>query len=430
MGTEPTIVIVGAGQAGATAAKALRRGGHTGRLVLIGDEGEWPYERPPLSKNYLRGRSERDKLLIHPPGWYAAHRVELHRRTRVTGIDRATHRVSCDAGEPIHYDKLLLATGASPRALHVPGADPHRVFGIRRIEDTEQLRATWRSASRVAIVGAGWIGLEVAAAARQAGLDVTVLEAAELPLARVLGREVAEVFADLHRRHGVDLRLGVQVSRIVGDRAGLATAVVLGDGDQVDADVVVVGVGASPNTELAERAGLMVDNGIRVDEHLRSSDPDIYAAGDVANAFHPLLGTHIRVEHWANAVNQATVAARAMLGGDDSYDRMPYFYSDQYELGMEYSGYVEPGGYDQVVFRGDKDALTFIAFWLKERRVVAGMNVNVWDQNDVIHALVRSPSQVDPAALADEGRSLEDTLAGSMPAPGPCAGRSMPDTIT
>lgn len=411
METEQTFVIIGAGLAGAKTAEALRDQGYDGGIVLIGDEAERPYERPPLSKDYLQGKSEKEKIYVHPGGWYAEHHVDMQCGIRVTGIDPAAHQVIRDSGEPLHYDKLLLATGSSPRILSLPGANPERVFMLRRVEDCEQLKAAFTTASRVAIVGAGWIGLEVAAAARAAGVEVIVLETEELPLLRVLGREVAAVFADLHRHHGVDLRCGVHVKQIAGDDPARATGVLLAEGTHIEADMVVVGIGAIPNTQLAEAAGLLVDNGVQVDEHLRTSDPDIYAAGDVANQFHPTLGKHIRVEHWANALNQPAIAAKSMLGIDAAYDLLPYFYSDQYELGMEYSGYVEPGGYDEVVFRGDKDTLEFIAFWMKDHKVLAGMNVNIWDETDHIRALIESAQQIESARLADTRTALTDMMS-------------------
>jgi 3-phenylpropionate/trans-cinnamate dioxygenase ferredoxin reductase subunit len=284
------------------------------------------------------------------------------------------------------------------------------VLYLRSVQDSDRLKAAFGAASRVAVVGGGWIGLETAAAARSAGADVTVLEAAELPLLRVLGREVAEVFASLHRDHGVEIRTTVQVAEITG-AGGRADGVLLGDGSRVAADVVVVGVGITPNTQLATQAGVKVENGVVVDERLRSSDPDIYAAGDVACAFHPLLGRHIRVEHWANALNQPLIAARAMLGQDVEYDRVPYFYTDQFDLGMEYSGHVDPGGYDRVVFRGDVPGREFLAFWVGDGRVLAGMNVNIWDVNDKIAALVRAGKPVEAARLADPDVPLE-ALAG------------------
>ncbi|MFK4688157.1 NAD(P)/FAD-dependent oxidoreductase [Streptomyces pristinaespiralis] len=403
-------VIVGAGLAGAKAAQTLREEGFDGPLVLIGAESEHPYERPPLSKGYLLGKEERDTVYVHPPRWYAENRVDLRLGTAVTAVDPAAHEVTLADGSRIGYAKLLLTTGSSPRRLTVPGAGLDGVLYLRRLADSDRIKEAFSAASRVAVIGAGWIGLETAAAARAAGAEVTVLEAAELPLLRVLGREVSQIFAELHTDHGVDLRCGVQVAGITG-AGGRADGVLLADGSRVDADVVVVGVGITPDTGLAAAAGLETDNGIRVDSRLCTSDPDIHAAGDVACAFHPLLGKHIRVEHWANALNQPQTAARAMLGQDVTYDRVPYFFTDQYDLGMEYTGYVEPGGYDQVVFRGRTEAREFIAFWLAGGRVLAGMNVNVWDVTDPIRALVTSAQPVDAARLADPGVPLTDLLA-------------------
>ncbi|MFC8452826.1 NAD(P)/FAD-dependent oxidoreductase [Kitasatospora sp. NPDC057223] len=406
-GTDRAFVIVGASLAGAKAAEALREAGHDGPVVLVGDEHERPYERPPLSKGYLLGTSEREKIYVHPPQWYAEHDVTLRLGLAVTAISPTAHTVTLADGSRIPYAKLLLATGSSPRRLPVPGSDHAGVFYLRRVGDSERLKEVLRPRARIVVVGAGWIGLETAAAARAAGAEVTVLESAELPLLRVLGREVAEVFAGLHRDNGVDLRFGVQVQELTGGADGV-TGVRLGDGSTVAADAVIVGIGITPNTALAEAAGLDVDNGVRTDERLRTSVPDVFAAGDVANAFHPLLGRHIRVEHWANALNQPQTAARSMLGQDAVYDRVPYFFSDQYDLGMEYTGYVEPGGYDRVVFRGDVAGREFIAFWLSGGRVLAGMNVNVWDVTDPVRELVRSGRTVDPAALADPARPLAE----------------------
>jgi len=402
-------VIVGASLAGAKAAQTLREEGFDGSIVLIGEEAERPYERPTLSKDFLQGKSERESIYVHPQTWYEDHNVELRLGVAVVGIDREQHEVTMADGEQLGYDKLLLTTGSSPRRLTVPGADLGGVLYLRRVQDSERLKSTLAAAARIVIVGAGWIGLETAAAARAADVEVTVLETAALPLLRVLGREVAQVFADLHRAHGVDLRFGAQLAEITGSD-GHADGVRLADGTHVDADAVVVGVGITPNSQLAESAGIEVDNGVLVDASLRSSDPDVYAAGDVANALHPLYGKHIRVEHWANALNQPQAAAKAMLGQSVAYERVPYFYSDQYDLGMEYTGYVEPDAYDQVVFRGDTDGREFIAFWLAEGRVLAGMNVNVWDVTDQIQALVRSGTQVDADELADPQTPLDSLL--------------------
>lgn len=417
MTTEPqTFLIVGAGLAGATAAEALRTQGFTGRIVLIGEETERPYNRPPLSKDYLQGKSEKDKVYVHPPQWYAEHDVELRLGTRVTNLDLAAHHVSVAGGVRIGYDKLLLATGSSPRRLRVPGAELDGVFYLRRLADCDAIKAVLATGGRVAIIGAGWIGLETAGAARAAGCEVTVIEMAELPLFAVLGRELAEIYAALHRKHGVVLRLGAEVAEITG-KDGVATGVRLGGGDVIDADAVVVGIGIIPNTELAEAAGLRVDNGVVVDEHLATSDPDVVAAGDVANAYYPHLETHLRLEHWSAALNQPPVAAATMLGRDAAYDRVPYFYSDQYEMGMEYSGYVEKGNYDEVVFRGDVSKGEYIAFWLREARVLAGMNVNVWDVTDSIAALVRSGRPVDSARLVNPNVPLDEVAGGDTAAP-------------
>ena len=403
---DTTHLIVGASLAGAKAAETLRGEGFDGPLVMVGAERERPYERPPLSKDYLLGKAERETVYVHPQQWYAEHQVDLRLGVTVTGIHPSAHEVSLADGSRIGYAKLLLATGSSPRRPSVPGAGLDGVLYLRTVGDSDRIKAALQSSSRVAVVGAGWIGLETAAAARAAGLAVTVLEMAELPLLRVLGREVAQVFATLHQENGVDLRCGVQVAEITGS-GGRADGVLLTDGSRIEADVVIVGVGITPNSQLASAAGLEASNGIRVDAQLRSSDPDIYAAGDVANAFHPLLGKHIRVEHWANALHQPQTAARAMLGQDVAYDRVPYFFTDQYDLGMEYSGYVEPDGYDEVVFRGDAGQREFIAFWLSGGRVLAGMNVNIWGVNDAIQGLVRAGQPVGKDALQDPDRPLE-----------------------
>jgi 3-phenylpropionate/trans-cinnamate dioxygenase ferredoxin reductase subunit len=403
-------VIVGAGLAGAKAAEALRKQGFDGRLVMLGAEHHAPYERPPLSKDYLIGKAPREKVFTHPLQWYAEQDVDLRAGQLVIGLDRAARSVELADGSRVGYDKLLLTTGASPRELRVPGADARGVHYLRTLDDSDVLRATLRTASRLVVIGAGWIGLEVTAAARLAGVEITVLETAQLPLLRVLGPEVAQIFADLHAEHGVDFRFKVAVEQIVTDNGAVA-GVRLTDGTTIEADAVLVAVGAAPNVHLAEAAGLRVDNGIVVDAALRTSDPDIFAAGDVANAFHPLFDKQLRVEHWANARQQPKAAAASMLGNDASYDELPYFFTDQYDLGMEYVGYVEPGGYDRVVFRGDVTGREFIAFWLSNERVVAGMNVNVWDVVEPIKTLIRSRTAISASQLADVSVALTDLVA-------------------
>jgi 3-phenylpropionate/trans-cinnamate dioxygenase ferredoxin reductase subunit len=402
-------VIVGAGLAGAKAAQTLRGEGFDGRLVLIGDEPDRPYERPPLSKDLLLGKAARESVYVHDPAWYARHDIDLRTGARATAIDRAGRHVELADGQQVTYDKLLLATGSRPRALPVPGAGLAGVLRLRTLADSDRLADALVEGANLVVVGAGWIGLEVAAAARQRGATVTVVEAADQPLQRVLGDQIAGVFAGLHREHGVTFHFRAQVREFRGD--GRVSRVVLTDGTELAADAVLVAVGVQPNTELAELAGLGVGNGILVDKSLRTDDPDIYAAGDVANADHPLLATRIRVEHWANALNSGPAAARAMLGREVSYDRLPYFYTDQYDLGMEYSGWVPAGGSYQVVIRGDAARREFIAFWASQGRVLAGMNVNVWDVTGPIQNLVRAGlagRTVDLSRLADPAVPLED----------------------
>ena len=407
MPAEPTFVIVGASLAGAKAAETLREEGFGGAVVLIGAEEEHPYERPPLSKGYLLGKEERESVFPLADGWYAEHDVDLRRGVTVTSIDRAAHRVTLEDGQLVPYDRLLITTGASPRRLNIPGADLDGVRYLRTVGDSERLAAALRGGGQVVIAGAGWIGLETAAAAREYGCEVTVVEPESGVLQRALGPELGEVFADLHRSHGVTFRFGEGLSEVTGS-GGAVTGAITSSGEELPADTVIIAVGVLPNVGLAADAGLEVDNGIVVDEALRTSDPDIFAAGDVANAFNSLLGRRIRVEHWGNALHGGPLAARSMMGREVTYDWVPYFFSDQYDLGMETAGLPDPGSYDEVVYRGDKDSLEFISFWLADRVVVAGMNVNVWDVNEDIQALIRSGETVDPDRLADPDLPLSD----------------------
>jgi 3-phenylpropionate/trans-cinnamate dioxygenase ferredoxin reductase subunit len=399
-------VIVGAGLAGAKAAEALRGSGFDGRISLIGAEEHLPYERPPLSKEYLAGKAGRDSVFVHDQSWYRQQDIDLRLGSPAAAIDRAIRQVRLADGARLPFGKLLLTTGSRPRQL----AGVTGVHYLRTLDDSDHLKEILATGSHLAVIGGGWIGLEIAAAARQAGLQVTVMEGLELPLLRVLGREMAQVFADLHRSRGVDLRLGVRIEEIIST-GSTATGVRLADGTRIDADAIVAGIGATPRTELAEQAGLEIRDGVVTSAALRTSDPDIFAAGDIASAFHPLLGHHVRVEHWANALKQPAVAAAAMLDQDARYEELPYFYTDQYDLGMEYLGHVN-GGYDQIVVRGDLEAREFIAFWLKDGRVLAGMNVNIWDVTDSIKNLIRSGQPVNADALGDPGTPLEDLVAG------------------
>ncbi|MFJ7048461.1 FAD-dependent oxidoreductase [Streptomyces sp. JV178] len=417
---DQTFVIVGGGLAGAKAAETLRAEGFTGRVILICDERDHPYERPPLSKGYLLGKEERDSVFVHEPSWYARNDIELHLGQTVDTIDREAKTVHFgDDGTFVHYDKLLLATGAEPRRLDIPGTDLAGVHHLRRLAHAERLKgvlaALGRDNGHLVVAGAGWIGLEVAAAAREYGAEVTVVEPEPTPLHGVLGPELGNLFAQLHREHGVRFVFGAKLTEIVG-QDGMVLAARTDTGEEHPAHDVLAAIGAAPRIGLAEAAGLEIADrahggGVVVDERLRTSDPSIYAAGDVVSFPHPLFDTRLRVEHWANALNGGPAAARSMLGEDVTYDRVPYFFSDQYDMGMEYSGWAPPGSYDQVVIRGDAGKREFIAFWVKEGRVLAGMNVNVWDVTEQIQKLIRSRSRIDVDALSNPQVPLDALIA-------------------
>lgn len=397
-----SFVVIGGGLAAAKAVETLRAEGFDGTLTLIGDEPERPYERPALSKAYLQGKKTSDELFVHDEHWYSDHNVDTRFGDAAVSIDRDSRKVGLASGATVDYDHLLLATGSRPNTLKIPGTELGGVFSLRRIGDSDQIRAAFGTAKRLVVIGAGWIGLETAAAAREAGVEVTILEYAALPLQRVLGDELATYFAELHRKNGVDLRTSVAVTEIVGSH-GKVSGVRVGE-DEFEADMVIVGVGISPNVELAAQSGIETDNGITVDERLRTSDPTVFAAGDVANALNTALDAHIRVEHWDNAIKQGKLAAKSMLGEAVAYDWQPYFYTDQFDLGMEYVGYGSAG--DDIVIRGDKDSGEFVAFWLGDGVVKAGMNVNVWDVNDDIRALIGKA--IDPEQLADTETALAE----------------------
>jgi 3-phenylpropionate/trans-cinnamate dioxygenase ferredoxin reductase subunit len=408
--SKQVFVIVGASLAGAKAAEELRNRGFDGRIVVIGSEPDRPYERPPLSKDYLRGESERQKAYVHDEDFYERSDIELMVSTSAVSLDVGTSQLALDDGSSISYDKLLLTTGAEPRRLPIQGAELDGVHYLRSLSDSDALRERLDAGSRVAIVGAGWIGSEVAASAMQRGLDVTLIDPLALPNERIFGPEIGSFYHDVHAKHGVRLALGEGVAAFEGDRN--VTAVRTDSGSTIECDFAVVGVGVAPRVQLAAEAGLEVANGIVVDEKLQTSAPNVFAAGDVANAWHPFYERRIRVEHWANALNQGPAAARAMIGEAVSYDRIPYFFSDQYDVGMEYSGFATD--WDRVAFRGDRDSGEFVAFWIKRGQVVAGMNVNVWDVNEQVQALIRSREQVNVDMLTDLDTPLESLLA---PAP-------------
>jgi 3-phenylpropionate/trans-cinnamate dioxygenase ferredoxin reductase component len=389
------IVIVGGGLAGANAVGELRAQGYTEDITLVGLERHLPYERPPLSKGVLLGSAEPDSVFVHDRQWYDDHGVDLRLGSPAEGVDLDRCHVLV-GGNEVAYDRLLLATGATPRRLPLFEDSGLEVVYLRTLDDAVRLKGAL--SGRILVVGAGWIGLEVTAAARLAGAEVTVVETAALPLLAVLGPELGRAFAELHRSHGVDLRLETSVAAVDGSE------VVLSDGHRVRPDLVVVGIGVGPNDGLAAGAGLPTDNGVLVDAVLRTSDPHVYAAGDVANQDHPDLG-RIRVEHWDNAIEQGKHAARAMLGDDAPYRRTPYFFTDQYDLGMEYVGHVGPGGHDEVIVRGDLENHIAVALWVKDDRVVAGLHLNDWDATPSLRHLVAAGA-VDIEALRDSSTPL------------------------
>ncbi|MDF2092235.1 FAD-dependent oxidoreductase [Knoellia sp. 3-2P3] len=402
-----TVAIVGAGLAGARTAEALRARGYDGDVVLVGEEPHAPYERPALSKSHLIDGPLGEKILVNAEDWYDEHEVELVTGHTVTGFDPHERRLSVTGAAEIRYRALVLTTGAAPRRLRLPGAGLAGVHHLRTVEDSTALYATLARGPRTVVIGGGWIGLEVAAAARSHGAEVTVLEQAQVPMEHVLGARMAGVLLRAHRHHGVDVRGGVQVSALRQDGRGRVAGVVLGDGSSLDADVVVVGIGAEPRTELALQGGLEVSNGVVVDASLRSSAPDVYAAGDVANAWHPTLRRRLRVEHWDNALHQPDTVAASILGVDSPYGRLPYFFSDQYDLGLEYTGWVDAAAPHEVVIRGDEDSGRFMAFWVRDGAVAAGMGVNEWGQVDAVQALIRSGAVVDASLLVDPDVPLE-----------------------
>ena len=401
-----TFVIVGAALAGAKAAETLREEGFDGQVVLLGAEPHRPYERPPLSKDYLRGEAERDAAFVHEEGFYAEKDIDLRPNSAVESVDADAREVELARGERVRYSKLLLATGAEPRVLPLPGADLDGVHYLRTFEDSDAMRAAIEKGGHAVVIGAGWIGSEVAASARTKGMDVTVVEQLSVPLERVIGPEVGAIYAAIHSDHGTEFLGGAGVEAIEGD--GRAERVRLQGGKTIDADLVVIGVGVAPRTKLAQVAGLATDNGILADEYLATAAGDIFVAGDCANAHHPFYEQRVRVEHWHNALEQGPAAARNMLGKGEPYERIPYFFSDQYDVGMEYAGHAP--SYDEVVFRGDVDGREFIAFWLQGNRVLAGMNVNVWDVTDDIQALIRSRAEVDKGSLQDSEVPLGDLV--------------------
>jgi NADPH-dependent 2,4-dienoyl-CoA reductase/sulfur reductase-like enzyme len=391
-------VIVGGGLAAATAAEELRSHDATGEIHLLAAERHNPYIRPPLSKELMLGTGGRDGIFVQPTEWYREKKITLGTGERVRGV--GDHLVTLEGGRELPFDRLLLATGAQPRPLDVPGSADPRIHYLRTVDDSEALKGELDAGGKqVVVIGAGWIGLELAAAARTYGNAVTVVAPGRIPLAKAVGDELGTMFRELHESNGVVFRMGTRVS-------GVGAGGVETDGGVIPADLIIAGIGATPDTELAEGAGLEVDDGILTDEHLASSRADIFAAGDVANPYHPVVKQRMRNEHWANAIAGGKVAAASMAGVEAVLDDIPYFYTDQFDLGMEYSGYPPLTQDARVVFRGDRPGREFIAFWVKGSRVVAGMNVNVWDVNEQVQRLIRENREVDVDKLTDTGVDL------------------------
>jgi 3-phenylpropionate/trans-cinnamate dioxygenase ferredoxin reductase subunit len=398
-------VVVGGGLAGARAVETLRAEGFEGSLVLVSAEPHLPYERPPLSKAVLAGRDDVSVATLHDRSWYAEHHIELRLTATATNLDTIGQSLTLDDGSQVAYDALLLATGSSARRLSIPGSDLEGVRYLRTIDDSLALLERFRSQPRVVIVGAGWIGLETASGAREHGAEVTMIETAAQPLQMVVGEEIGSVFADLHRDHGVDLLLASGVSSFEGD--GQVDGVVLADGRRVPADLVVVGVGAQPNLELARKAGLDIDRGVVTDAALRTSDKHVFAAGDIVQWPHPILAEQIRVEHWANANDSGVAAAKSMLGHDVAYDALPFFFSDQYDIGLEYVGYAAPDLDHELVVRGDPASREFMAFWLRDGRMLAAMHMNMWDSLEPVQPLIASRKALDSKRLADPSIAID-----------------------
>jgi NADPH-dependent 2,4-dienoyl-CoA reductase/sulfur reductase-like enzyme len=400
------VVIVGAGHAGGRAAEALRAAGHTGRVTLVGTENHPPYERPPLSKELLSGAIEHAKTYLYPETFYAEKDIGLRLSTTVGAIDRKNQRLDLGNGETLPYDALLLTTGARARKLPLPGGDGQRVFYLRDIADSLALREKLTDGVRIAVIGAGFIGLEVAATARKRGAQVTVLELAPQPLARVAAPELGEYLATLHRAKGVDLRTGVKVTAI--EDTGNDLRILLDGSAPVIADYAAIGIGAQPNVELASAAGIETRDGIIVDQFGRSSDPAIFAAGDVTRHLNPLLGRHVRLEAWQNAQNQGIAVAKIIAGGEQAFSEVPWFWTDQYETNLQMAG--APDKWDRVIVRGEITDPGFTLFQLLDGKVVATVTVNNARDMRFGRMLIQNGKIVDPALLGDKTTKLQDLV--------------------
>jgi len=402
-----TYLVAGASLAGGTAAATLRADGFNGRLVLVGEEPVAPYERPPLSKEFLRGEAPFEKALIRPPGFWEANEIECRFGSRVARIDPGSRQAILDDGEALRYDKVLVATGLRNRTLHVPGSHLPGIHLLRTVADADAIRAETAGATAVVVVGMGFIGSEVAASLRRCGLDVVAVEPLPAPCYRALGPQIGAVVAAIHADHGVKMHFGESVDAFEGNER--VERVVTGSGMHIDCDAVVVGVGTTPVTDLLEGTGVHLENGIVVDEHCRASVEGIYAAGDVANHLHPLVGRHIRVEHWQNALKQGAAAAKAMLGSPDPYDEVHWFWSDQYDTNIQSAGHVSD--WTNPIIRGDLETRSFVAFSLRDGRIVGAVAVNRGKDLRRSIALIKAKAVVDPAKLADPDTDIRSALA-------------------
>ena len=398
-----SIVVLGAGLAGATTVTELREQGFAGPITLIGDESELPYERPPLSKGFLQGNEEPDGFTVHDAAWYLEHDVTLKLGAAAISVESAKRQVLLDDGSAVNYDRLVLATGSRANLggdAPLAGYDLPGVHTLRKLSDAKSLRAQITDGAQVSVVGSGWIGMEVAASARQLGARVTVYSSSKVPLASVFGERFGQHLLELHQRHGVDVR----PAKVQGIEQVDGHLQVLSEAGSSRADVVLLAIGAVPNVQLAETAGLEVDRGVLVDAALRSSDPRILAIGDIAQATHSVLGRRLRVEHWDNAIRQGKLAAATLMGKEQSYDWWPYFFTDQFDLGMEYVGHSAPE--DETVLRGDAESGEFLMFWQNGQRITAAANVNIWDVNDDLRELVGR--EIPAERLADPGIEITD----------------------
>lgn len=400
------MVIIGANLAGGVAAITLRDEGFNGRVILIGAEPYPPYERPPLSKKYLQGEKSLAEITLRPAEFYAEQKIETRFGVRARRVDPQAKVVELETGERIPYDKVLIATGVRNRKLPVSGANLPGIYSLRDVADTDAIRQESIAGRKAVLVGMGFIGSEVAATLRQLGVEVAVVEPLKLPLAHILGEEIGRVFESFHREHGVEMYFEELVTGFEGD--GRVQRVITKSGRQLGCDFVVVGVGVEPVTDVVEGTGIKLDNGIVVDEYCQTNVEDIYAAGDVARHYHPLIGRHIRVEHYQNAISQAMTAARNMLGQQQAYSEVHWFWSDQFEYNIQYAGF--HGEWDQLVVRGSLEERNFIGFYLKGQCIGAAVAINRPKDVRLTMPLIQAKTQVDINRLADEAVKLRSLL--------------------